>query len=655
MRTPTQLLAQLTAVGMGSFALYTGYAGTFYPFIQRSVPVLLGVVLTFLTVRARRTTEVDASVPFYDWVLIALAVPAFGYVAYNSTYLANRWPMTITYALTNTETVLAILAFVLLLEAVRRIMGWMLVLLSVAALLYCWLGQYIPIAALSHRPFPFRDVLDYLYMTDSGIWGVALGVAATYIVLFVIFAAFAEKAGVAEFFLDFANSIAGHTQGGAAKVAIFGSGLAGSVTGSTVANIYTVGQFTIPLMKRTGYSASMAGAIETLASNGGQLMPPVLGAAAFIVAAYSGVPYTSIALACLIPAVIYYGGLLWSIHVEAHKSGLVGIPLKDKPQILDVLKRGGHLFTPILALVGFLAYGLSPMRAGMFTIVYTVAVSWLRRETRLGPREILDAIEQGARNAVLIVLICAAVGFIIGAFTLTGLGLNISSAIISWSGGNFFLILVFIGVACLVLGMGMNTVAAFILVSVVGVPTLTGQGVAPLTANMFVFYFALLSHITPPVCLGIYAAASIAGAGVWQTALRGMKMGVVAYVLPFLVVYTPALLLQGTPVQVALGTLVSTAGLFFIVTGVQGWFLRPQGLVPRCLWLLAGIVLIMPEPSLRLAGAATGTGLVAATLMLLLVQKRRLDSALEGAPQQDPCLLPVPRSQVRADSQGDER
>ena len=609
-------VVRLVAVGLSTFHIYTAYFGTFYPYVQRSVPVMLALILTFLTVRASAKDRTsDAPVPLYDWGLALLAVPVIGYITFNSDYLANRWPMTPSFPVTDLQITFGVLASLLILEATRRLLGWPLVIVVVIALLYTYYGEYSPFLVLQHRAYTFEHMLDYIYLTDNGIWGVALGVAATYIVLFIIFGAFAERAGVSEFFIDIANSIAGHTRGGPAKVAIFSSGMIGSVTGSTVANVYTTGQFTIPMMKRLGYRPAVAGAVEALASNGGQIMPPILGATAFILAAYSGVPYIKVAIASLIPALLYFGGLLWFIHLEASKTGLAGIPKSEKPDFLKVLLKGGHLMSPLAVLIGCLVYGFSPVRAAFFAIVFTVIISWVRKETRLGPREIVEALEAGAKSAVLIVVTCAAVGFVIGGFLITGLGLNVSSAIISMSGGYFLGTLFLVGLACMVLGMGMNTVAAFILVSVAGVPALTAQGVDPLVANMFVFYFALLSHITPPVCLAIFAGAQIANANVWETAFVGMKMSAVPYLLPFLIVFTPSLLLFGTAEVIALNTLAVAIGFAFIISGVQGWALYKVGLVERLLYFLVGGCFIWP--TLEVKAAALVLGAVAVTYVVL--------------------------------------
>jgi TRAP transporter 4TM/12TM fusion protein len=611
----TTYVVRLIAVGMASFHVYTSYFGTFYPYVQRSVPVMLALVLTFLTVRARKDQPADAKVPLYDWALAMLAVLVVGYVTFNSDYLANRWPMTPSFPMSNLQIAFGVITSLLILEATRRLLGWTLVIVAVIALLYTYFGEYSPILVLKHRAYTFEHMLDYIYMTDNGIWGVALGVAATYIVLFIIFGAFAEKAGVAEFFIDFSNSIAGHTKGGPAKVAIFSSGMIGSVTGSTVANVYTTGQFTIPMMKRLGYRPAIAGAVEALASNGGQIMPPILGATAFILAAYSGVPYVKVAMASLIPALLYFGGLFWFIHLEAHKTGLSGIPRSEKPDVLKVLLKGGHLMSPLAVLIGCLVYGFSPVRAAFYAIVFTIAISWLRKETRLGPKGIIEALEMGARNSVLIVITCATVGFVIGGFLITGLGLNASSAIISFSGGYFIATLFLVGLSCIVLGMGMNTVAAFILVSVVGVPALTAQGIDPLVANMFVFYFALLSHITPPVCLAIFAGAQIAGANIWETAFLGVKMSAVPYLLPFLVVFTPSLLLFGTPEAIALDTVAAAIGFLFIISGIQGWGLYRMNWTERIFFLVTGACFISPVLAIKGVGVLLAVVAVAYTVV----------------------------------------
>ena len=609
MRVP-QYAIKATAVALTAFELYTGYAGTFEPYIQRGVPALLSVMLVLLMLPANRATPDPQGrrVPVWDWLMVALVIPAFGYIPWAHDYLTNRWPMTESYAPTSYEIAFGILAVLLLLEATRRILGMTLVVGAVIALLYCYLGEHIP-GLLSHRPFTAIQILDHMYLTLQGIWGSVLGVAASYIALFIIFGAFAQRAGAADFIIEFTTSIAGHTRGGPAKVAVVASGVIGTITGSTVANIYTVGQFTIPMMKRMGYRATMAGAVEALASNGGQIMPPVLGAAAFIIAVNTGLPYGHIALISIVPAVIYYLGLFLSIHLSAAKENLVGIPQSERRSPWQVFRKGGHLLLPLALLIGLFIYGYTPIKAGFYAIIFTVVVSWVRPETRLGPRKIFEAMEAGGRDSVLIIVTCTIVGIVVGAFTLTGSALNISSAIIALSGGNYVLLLITVGLACIFLGMGMNTVAAFVLVSVVAVPALTLKGTNEVVANMFVFYFALLSHITPPVCLGIFAAASIANASPWKTALEAIKLGFISYMLPFLIVLSPPLLLIGSLRQTSEAIITTLAGTAMLICGVQGWLNGRISAPERVVAVLSGAMLLWVVPWMEAVGAAIAAAL----------------------------------------------
>ena len=619
----TTALINVLAIAMALFHCYTAYFGTFRPYIQRPIHVLFGMLLVFLLKRATKSTPLD-KVPLYDWILALLCIPVFGYVAVNSAYIAERWPMTPSFPLSTFEIVAAVLAIFLIFEGTRRVMGLPLMIVAGLMLLYCYFGEYIKFSSvLRHRPFTLLEILDYMYLTNNGVGGVAIGVSATYMMLFIIFGAFVEKSGAADFFINFATSIAGHTKGGGAKVSIFSSALVGSVTGSTVANVYTTGTFTIPMMKRLGYSPAFAGAVEALASNGGQMMPPILGASAFIMSAYTGIPYSKIALASLFPALIYFGGLFLFIHFEAAKLGLKGIPKKEKPKIIHVLLKGGHLITPLLLLIFLLMKGMSPMRAAFYAMVATIVISWVRKETRLGPKDIVDSLILGAKNSILIVVCCAIIGYIIGGFTLTGLGLNLSSGIVSWAQGVFFLILVFIGLSCMILGMGMNTTASYILVSVIGVPALTSQGVDILVANFYVFYFSLTSMITPPVCLATIAGAQVAEANVWKTSILAVKMGVMAYLLPFLIIYAPALVLKGSTSEIIYAVTTTGVGVCFLISGIQGWLKDQQKLPERIASILAGLGLIWPLGTAKTVGIALAAVVVVANFVRTYRNKKQ--------------------------------
>lgn len=627
-----RLLVATLGVVLAGFHLFTAFDGTYYPFTQRAFPLMVGLALVFLVIPAGGMSAADGDTPrsisWYDWLLALLCVPTFGYIAFSPDYLANRWPLTLAFAPTTLEIILSFAGIALVLEATRRLTGWVLVIGTLAALAYAYLGEFLPEGMISHRGFSIVQIIDFMYLTVDGIWGTALGVAATYIVVFIIFGAFMERAGAADFFVEFVSAIAGHTRGGPGKVGVLASAMVGSVTGSSVANVYTTGQFTIPMMARLGYRRATAGAIEALASNGGQLMPPVLGAAAFIVAAYAGVSYPTIVVASILPAALFFSSLLWFIHLEAVKTGMKGMPLDEKPKLVPVLKRRGHLMIPMIALIALLTTGVSPLRAAFFAVCLIVAVSWLRAETRLGPKEIISALILGARNSLMILATCAAVGLIIGTFTMTGLALNASSAIIALAGGQFALVLICIVMACLILGMGMNTVAAFMLVSVIGVPALLEIGIDRLSAHMFVFYAALLSHITPPVCLAVFAAAQIAGANIWATAFTAMKMGLIAYLMPFLIVGSPSLLLVEGEIFNIWAVIASFAGAMLIASGVQGWMFARLNLIERGLFGAAGILLIVPSTDLRLLGLVL---LALGLLLSIFIWRDALISAIRPA------------------------
>ncbi|OUT52313.1 MAG: hypothetical protein CBB68_02875 [Rhodospirillaceae bacterium TMED8] len=604
------LIAILCAV-LASFHLWTAAMGTLYPFSQRAFPMMVCAAIIFLGIRASSKnsssaldTDCDKNIPVYDWILVLLTLPAFGWIAFQPDYLANRWPLTLSDAPTVLEQTLGWLAILLLFEATRRTTGWVLVIGGALVLLYAYVGEHIKISGLSHRGFESTHIIDYMFMTLDGIWGVAIGVAATYIVVFIIFGAFMEKAGAADFFVDLVTAIAGHTRGGPGKVGIFSSALVGSVTGSSVANVYTTGQFTIPMMKRLGYAPKTAGAIEALASNGGQLMPPVMGAAAFIVAAYAGVPYSSILLASVLPAALYFLSLFIFVHLTSVKTGMAGMPLEEKPKLIDVLRQRGHLLIPMVGLIALLIWGVSPLRAAFYAVCSCVVVSWLRPETRLTPLRIWAALRLGAQNSLMILSTCAIVGLIIGTFTLTGLALNASSIIINLSGGINVLVLFCVVIASIVLGMGMNTVAAFMLVSILGVPALLEIGMDNVTAHMFVFYAALLSHITPPVCLAVFAAAQIAGANIWATSVQAMKMGLIAYLMPFLIAGSPSLLL-GIGSKFSLIPVISAfIGSICAACAVEGWTLKRLKPFPRVLLGAGAVLLILPMSNGRLIGCA---------------------------------------------------
>lgn len=482
-------------------------------------------------------------------------------------------------------------------------MGPSLPIITIVAIAYTLLGHHIP-GLWGHRYIDLEQLISYQYLTTEGLFTIPLGVSASFIFIFILFGAFLVASGTGEFFIKFANALAGHLRGGPAKVAVLSSATFGSISGSAVANVVSTGSFTIPLMKKIGYRPVFAGAIESVASTGGQFMPPVMGAAAFIIADMLGVTYLEVCKAALIPAVLYFFALIYMVHLEARRRDLRGLNRSELPNLFKTIKEGGHLLLPAALLVFLLVQGYSPMKAGLWAMVAVVVISWFKKETRMGPRAILEALEKGAKGSLEVALACACAGIVIGCVTQSGLGLKFSSLVIQASGGSLILSLVFVMIASLVLGMGLTTSAAYILTIILAGPVLVDLGVAPLAAHMFVFYYACLSCITPPVALAAFAAAGLAGSKPFPTGFESMRLAIIAYLVPFIFVYHPVLIWQGSWYAIILSFVSATLGCMAIGSSLMGFMNHRLNLLWRLLLMAAALGLIMPGLQSDLAGGA---------------------------------------------------
>jgi TRAP transporter 4TM/12TM fusion protein len=435
--------------------------------------------------------------------------------------------------------------------------------------------------------------MESLYFGLNGVFGIPIGVSATYIVVFIIFGAFFEKAGGGRAIMDFGKSVAGQFRGGPAKIAVVTSALFGTFSGSAVANVYGTGTFTIPMMKRLGYRPSFAGAVEAAASTGGQIMPPVMGAAAFVMAEFLGVSYTRVMAAAAIPAILYYLAIFVVVDLEAARIGLKGLSREELPRAKDLLRQAHHIL-PLVVLAWALISGYSPMRSGVLGVLATIALSFLRKEDRLTPRRLFEALVVSGRRTVMMGVATAVSGIIIGIVTLTGVGLNFVGLVVSLSGGIPLVSLVLVMIATIILGMGVPTTVAYIIVAAVVIPALKSLGFAPLPAHMFAFYFAVISMITPPVAPASLAAAQIAGAEFFQTGFTACRLGLIAFVVPFMFIYSPELLLIGTPAAIVLAAISSCVGVVALSMGVFGWFREKLPTLPRLLFAVGGLLLIKP-------------------------------------------------------------
>ncbi|MGH6961426.1 MAG: TRAP transporter permease, partial [Dongiaceae bacterium] len=441
-----------------------------------------------------------------DLALAALSLVCVGYMFAKYEYVVNRFPT--AHPLSAADMAVAALAILLVLEATRRTIGAALPIVALVFIAYALVGPWLP-GWLYHKGLSFEIVFDQTYFTTEGIFGVPLTVAGTYVILFIIFGAFLEKSGAGQFFMNFANAIAGGARGGPGKVAVVSSSLFGTISGSAVANVMVDGWLTIPMMKKTGFKPEAAAAIEAVASTGGQIMPPIMGAAAFVMAEFMGVSYTQVMIAAAIPAIFYYGALFASIHFNAVRLGLKGIPKEELPILGAIILRQGHLFLPVFVLLGLLLYGFTPTYGAIMATFAVIAISWLRRKTGLRWRTCLEALREGAEHTVPVAMACASAGIVIGIVLQTGLAIRFTAFLVGFAGGSLIPALLITMVAGLILGMGMPTTPAYIMQAALLVPALIKLGVAPMAAHMFALYFACLSAVTPPVALAVYAAASI--------------------------------------------------------------------------------------------------------------------------------------------------
>jgi TRAP transporter 4TM/12TM fusion protein len=600
------LLLALTVVG-GLWAAQAQHLLPFALFNEQYLGVFLGLGLApvFLCTRASPRAP-QTAVPWYDWLLAAGALAAGGYVAV-------RYP-TIAYTLgviTWDKLVLAVVALVVALEAVRRIAGWALMWIAVACLLYAKLAWLFP-GLLNARGATWQRLAVYLYLDTNGILGVPLAVTATIVVAYIFFGQALYAVGGDKFLTDVAMIAMGRYRGGAAKMAVVSSSLYGTVSGSAVANVVVDGAVTIPMMKRSGYPPHLAAAIEAVSSNGGQIMPPVMGAAAFLMAEYLSIPYAEVALAAVVPALLYYLALLVQVDLEAAKMGLSGVPRSSVPRLGPVLRRGGVFLVPLGVLVWALMAGhWEAGKAGMLAVVVTLAVGTLQRETRPGWRELIATLERTGRTMLDLVAITALAGIVIGSLQLSGLTSKLPIVLTSAAGGNLLLLLALTAAVSILLGMSLPTTVVYVTLAVLVGPALTQMGVHPLAAHLFLFYFGMLSLITPPDCLATYAAAAIAQADFWKTGWAGMRLGIAAYVVPFVFVFHPALIGDGTWTDVAGATLTACAGVVLLAIACAGFFTRRLGWGRRLWAVLAAAFFVMPPlPGLpTLAADAIGAGL----------------------------------------------
>jgi TRAP transporter 4TM/12TM fusion protein len=605
------------AVGLSLYQIYYALFGGPPTLVHRGIHVGAILVLCFALQRFR-LSEKRRTPPWYDWLFMAGSIAIAVYLGLVFQKLAVSGGRFETI-----DVVFSVMALVLVLEASRRVTGPVLPILAVLFIVYDYYGRSMP-GLFRHRGYDLDRIVTFMYQSTEGIFSTAIGVSSTYIFLFILFGAFLQKSGMGQFFNDIALALAGQARGGPAKVAVLASGFLGSINGSAIANVVTTGAFTIPMMKRVGYQRNFAGAVESAASVGGQIMPPIMGAAAFIMAETLGVPYTEIVLIAIIPAVLYYLAILVQVHLRATSQGLRGISRENLPAVRAVMKERGHLLLPLLFLLYMLFFsGTTILFAAVTTIFVTVIASMLRKSTRMSLIDIIYALRDGAVTAISVAVACACVGIIVGVATQTGFGVKLAGTIVTIGGGFLLPTLLMTALACIILGMGLPSIPAYIIVATMAAPALVQLDVPALAAHLFVFYFGLFANITPPVALAAFAAAGLSGGSPMRTGFIAMRLALGGLIVPFVFVYQPELLmLDGTGFDTARAAVILLIGVMMMSVAAEGHFLVPLPIWLRIVVAVAALGLVTPSALYDVIGAALAVGALAIILAMAKRQDR---------------------------------
>ena len=579
------LITVILSIGFSAFHIYTAGFGTLPSWHHRSIHVAWALLLIFLLFPARKSKGFT----WIDVITISASALMMWVILTGYPEIEQRQGN-----VSDMDLMMGTLLLVLILEATRRTNGIIMSAIAAFFLVYIFYGKYFP-GALAHPGVRYETMISNMYNGTLGIFSTPIYVSSTVLILFVIFGAFLMRSGGGQFFTNFAFAALGNKTGGPALSGVGASALVGTITGNGAANAAITGAFTIPLMKKLGYRPKFAAAVEAVASQGGQIMPPIMGAAIFIMAETTGIPYIQLALYGLIPALIYFLITAFMIYFHAKNLQLAGIPKEQLPDLKHVLLTQSYLFIPIFSIIGLMLMGYSPMKAGFYAILLTFALSWVSSKTRMGLLDILAALEKGSKSALVVIAACATAGIIVGAVSITGLGLTFSRFVINISGENLLLLLILTACASIVLGMGMPTVSAYIILAVLGVPALTQLGVDLIAAHFFVFYFGVMSGLTPPVAITAFTTAGIAGSRPMATAFYSMRIGIGGFLIPFIFVYSPELLLQGDSVwQTALAVITAIISCYAFAIGIERFWVKRLNQLTRIIVLAAALLLIVP-------------------------------------------------------------
>lgn len=605
---------------LAAFALLMVYMNLFANWderVRRSLFVGIVIILSFLVYPAKKGSTKKNHIPIYDIVLMVLGAGAYFYFVINFKTIIGH-----ATRISQLEVIVGIIGILVLAETCRRVVGIPILCVATVFIGYAF---YSGLGAGRAFPQVLKSIVYNLFYTTSGVIGTPIGVCSTYIALFILFGAFLEATGISEFFIQLANSLAGASTGGPAKVAVISSALCGMVSGSSVGNTVTTGSVTIPLMKKTGYKGEFAGAVEAAASTGGQIMPPIMGAAAFLMAEMVGVQYSEIAMRAIFPALLYFTGIFITVHLEAKRLGLKGIAKEDLPKFVPLFIRQGYLLIPLVTLVAMVMMGYTMSRSAVIATLLAILVSIPNKSTRMNPTRFVNALETGGKNTLSVAVACGIAGIIAGVVTMTGLGQILISAIVSVAGDRVIIALFLTMLTCIVLGMGVPTTANYIIMATTCAPILVnGMGINKIAANMFVFYFGIVADITPPVALAAYAGSAIAKSNPMKTALNASRLAIAAFIVPYIFAFNPAMLfIDADVVQVVIIIVTSLVGLTGVAGGLEGYMVTNMNPIQRILAVVGGLCLIIPGTVTDLAGIA----IVGASVVWQFADKKKRAAA----------------------------
>lgn len=610
-----KLLITVLTVTLALFQLYTAFFGVLPAMQQRSLHLAFVLPLIFLLYPMWKTSPKERP-SLFDWVFASAAAVCTVYVYVMYEDIANRAGMYTQY-----EIYLGVAMIFLVFEAARRVLGYPLPIFCALFILFAYYGRSMP-GPFKHFGLSIPRIIEELYLTTDGLFGLVTGVSATYIYLFILFGAFLSSTGTSQFFNDLSMALTGHLKGGPAKIAVVSSALMGTISGSTSANVATTGAFTIPLMKKIGYQPHFAGAVEAAASTGGQIMPPVLGAAAFIIADSLGISYLKVLSAAVVPAILYFWSIWCCLSLEAAKLGLQGLPKESLPRVKDVLIKSGYKSIPLFGIIYFLVQGYNPLYAGCWGIFLAVLLSFIKKEDRLDVRSFISTLEDGSKSALSVAIACVIVGVVIGMMGATGIALKVGDVILGFTKGNLLLTLISTMILSMILGMGMPTTASYVMASAVAAPALILLGGKALDVHFFVFFYAVLSSVTPPVCVGAYTAAGIAGSDPNKTAFTSIKLALAGFIVPFVFIYSPEIMLTNVvswPYTI-FAIITALVGVFGLSIATEGYLASPVPFWGRILAFAGAVLLIFPG----IVTDATGFALLGFIVLYnLKVQKKR--------------------------------